>query len=272
MEQHPIPQPISSYEFRLIGSMTLKQFAKLAGGCVVSLIFYALPLPSFLKWPAVIFFAVLGVGLAFLPINERPLDVWIISFFKAVFSPTQYIWKKEGKLEQISDKPISSLSYQIPQTQKEPTKDIPPAQSTIDKEFEFFRNIQTLFNTVNIPKTKEEVISPVFEKKKEKVEAKVFQEDLGSFALSIPNTICGIVKTKEGKLIDGVILEIKDSQGNPVRALKTNKLGQFRTVTSLPNGTYEIVAEKEGYEFDIIKIELKGEVLPPIEINPAHES
>jgi len=31
MEQHPIPQQISSYEFKLVGEMTLKQFLKAAG-------------------------------------------------------------------------------------------------------------------------------------------------------------------------------------------------------------------------------------------------
>ncbi|KKR52786.1 MAG: hypothetical protein UT88_C0021G0001, partial [Candidatus Woesebacteria bacterium GW2011_GWD2_40_19] len=38
MEQHPIPQNISSYQFRLVGDMTLKQFFQLAGGFLVGLI------------------------------------------------------------------------------------------------------------------------------------------------------------------------------------------------------------------------------------------
>jgi len=36
MEQHPIPQQISSYQFKLVGDMTLAQFGKAAGGIVIA--------------------------------------------------------------------------------------------------------------------------------------------------------------------------------------------------------------------------------------------
>src|SRR4030042_1225030 len=73
MEQHPIPQNISSYQFRLVGDMTLKQFFQLAGGIVVGLIFYSSPLLPIIKWPFTIGSALLGVLLAFVPLEERPL-------------------------------------------------------------------------------------------------------------------------------------------------------------------------------------------------------
>jgi hypothetical protein len=263
MEQHPVPQPISSYEFRLIGSMTLKQFAKLAACCLVALIFYALPLPAFLKWPGIVFFALLGIGLAFLPINERPLDVWIISFLKAVFSPTQYIWKKETPLPVSQPKftpPVISQSVPQPQVQPQP----PPP----DKEAEFLKNIQSLFTTVAVPKPKVEFKPPVPPRTKKAVTPKLIKDNLGPFTPSLPNIISGVIKDKEGNLIEGAILEIRDLQGNPLRALKSNKLGQFRIATPLPNGTYEIITEKDGLDFDIIKINLIGEIIQPIEIIP----
>lgn len=98
-QQHPIPQQISSYQFRLVGDMTLKQFFQIAGGALISLLFYASNLPGLIKWPLVIFFALLGVALAFLPFEERPLQQWIIAFFKSVYSPTLYSWKKTEKPE-----------------------------------------------------------------------------------------------------------------------------------------------------------------------------
>jgi len=267
MEQHPVPQPISSYEFRLIGSMTLKQFAKLSACCLVALIFYALPLPVFIKWPGIIFFALLGVGMAFFPINERPLDVWIISFLKAVFSPTQYIWKKETPPTVSQPKftpPAIPQSIPLqPQIQPQP----PPP----DKEAEFLKNIQSLFTTVAVPKPKVEIKPPGPPRTKKAVAPKVIKDNLGPFTPSLPNIISGVIKDKEGKLIEGAILEIRDGTGLAVRALKSNKLGQFRIATPLPNGTYEIITEKEGYEFDIIKITLVGEIVQPIEIKPAHE-
>src|SRR3989344_2028881 len=90
MEQHPVPQHISSYEFKLVGDMTLKQFFQLAGGVVISLIIYASPTTPVIKWPLVLFFAGIGAALAFLPIQERPLSVWLLAFIRAVYSPTQY--------------------------------------------------------------------------------------------------------------------------------------------------------------------------------------
>jgi hypothetical protein len=94
MEQHAVPQQISSYQFRLVGDMTLKQFFQLAGGCLVSLLFYASPLHPLIKWPFIIFFTLLGVALAFLPFEERPLEKWIIAFFRSVYSPTLFFWQK----------------------------------------------------------------------------------------------------------------------------------------------------------------------------------
>src|SRR3990172_3231856 len=99
MEQHPIPQNISSYQFRLVGDMTLKQFFQLAGGIVVGLIFYSSPLLPIIKWPFAIVSAILGVALAFLPLEERPLEKWIIAFFRAIYSPTLYYWKR-GSIEE----------------------------------------------------------------------------------------------------------------------------------------------------------------------------
>lgn len=74
--------------------MTLKQFFQLAGGALFSLLFYASPLHPLIKWPFVIFFALLGVALAFLPLEERPLEKWIIAFFRSVYSPTLFYWQK----------------------------------------------------------------------------------------------------------------------------------------------------------------------------------
>ena len=82
----------------------------------------------------------------------------------------------------------------------------------------------------------------------------------------IPNLIVGYVRDKQGKIIEGAILEIREASGNPVRAFKTNKLGQFLSATPLHPGEYEIETEKEGFSFDIIKVKLDGKIMPPIEI------
>jgi len=83
---------------------------------------------------------------------------------------------------------------------------------------------------------------------------------------STPNVLSGLVKDSTNHLVEGAILIVKNEAGIPVRALKTNKLGQFIISTPLPVGRYHIEIEKEGLNFDIIEFEAKGEIIPPIEI------
>lgn len=86
----------------------------------------------------------------------------------------------------------------------------------------------------------------------------------------IPNLISGVVRDKEGKLLENIVVIIKDQDGDPVRALKTNRLGQFAISTPLENGDYTIeVSSREKY-FDIIKITADGSVLSPLEFKERH--
>jgi hypothetical protein len=92
-KQHAVPQNIMDVEFKLVGDLTMRQFAYL-------FVFGALAYTSFLtvigifKWPLVVLFTFLGLGLAFVPIEERGLDEWIANFVRAINSPTQRIWRK----------------------------------------------------------------------------------------------------------------------------------------------------------------------------------
>lgn len=103
MEEHAVPQDITGFKFKLVGDMTIKQFGELAFGAVCAYIIYASGLYPIFKWPLVAFFASFGVALAFLPISERPLDVWLINFFKAIYRPTYYVWKKDVAARVVSE-------------------------------------------------------------------------------------------------------------------------------------------------------------------------
>lgn len=95
--QHPVPQNIMDVEFKLIGDLTMRQFSYLF---VLGLLAYLSYLFVFgvLKIPVVAFLILLGVGLAFVPIQERGMDEWIVNFFRAIKNPTQRVWKKEPQL------------------------------------------------------------------------------------------------------------------------------------------------------------------------------
>jgi len=83
---------------------------------------------------------------------------------------------------------------------------------------------------------------------------------------TIPNVVNGIIKDERGMLLSDVVIVVKDSVGNPVRALKSNKIGQFAISTPLPDGTYTMEMENPENEFDVVQISLEGKVMPPIEI------
>src|SRR3989304_5650035 len=94
MDHHPIPRQITSFEFKLVGFLTIKQFIYLIIFVALGFVVYSLfPIPILN-----IFFALItagaGAAFAFLPINDRPLDVWIKNLLKRLTSPTQYQFKK----------------------------------------------------------------------------------------------------------------------------------------------------------------------------------
>ncbi len=96
-EQHPVPQQISSYQFRLVGDMTLKQFFQVAGGAVIGLLLYASPLPGVFKWPLIALAVIFGAAFAFLPLQERPLEQWMAAFVRAIYGPTIFVWQTSQK-------------------------------------------------------------------------------------------------------------------------------------------------------------------------------
>lgn len=334
MEQHPVPQQISSYEFRLVGDMTLKQFGQVAGGVLLALLFYALPLPGYLKWPLAIISAFAGIAMAFLPIEERPLQTWALAFLKACYSPTQFLWqKKQNKprvFEEVTLKPVTNAQdTKIPQDKqklenylsglsstknaldlqeesrlsqimnlfsleiKAPTWPTPPQTPPITQPVKPPEPVlqvspqsppvtETALPKPIMPIVQEihEEMAPTYtpykpplpqnifkKREQQKFEEAHFTHQIPLPSMpTLPNVLVGMVFDTNGKIVDGAIIEIRDSQGNPVRAFRTNKLGQFRIVTPLPNDTYEIEIDKTDLKFDIIKLQLNGDLVKPIEI------
>ena len=274
MEQHPIPQHISSYEFRLIGEMTLSQFARVAGGVIVGLLFYALPLPGFIKWFLVFLAVGGGAAFAFFPIEGRPLETWLLAFLRSIYSPTQYVWRKA----------IASFDFQTRTPSAEEALPSSPATKTLtpqelallrtfgQKDADFYseeeiKKAQALLALYQQPTKVTPPPPPTGVKKEEKAKETRFEESLPFPAPpEEPNIIVGMVIDKNGKIVEGAIIEIKNQEGETVRAMRSNKLGQFRTVSPLGNGEYQISCEKEGFNFDIMKIKLEGKILPPIEV------
>lgn len=300
MEQHPIPQQISSYEFKLVGDMTLKQFLKAAVGIILAIIINSTKLIILVKWPLMLFLAGGGLALAFIPFEDRPLEIWVLSFLKAIYSPTVYIYRRKA------DK--NWLDLDLTKNIKQNEEDIVIAGGRLKSNL-WGSKLKDAIGVIGVKKdekkgeinieleAKPEIKKIITEEKpkvevkpSEKVETKVEDwrdqkanlnlktEKLGATGKAIfgsipmpdipeiPNVIVGMATSMEGGIIDGVIIEVQDEQGNPSRVLKTNSLGQFKTTTPLASGRYLIIAEKDGYNFDRVNIDLKDQIVQPIRI------
>lgn len=97
MQQHPIPQNVTGFEFKLVGFLTLKQFLYLAAAGIISFIVFV-SVSSILKWLVIVPVSLLALAFAFMPINGMKFDKWIVVFIRAITSPSRRVWYKEEKV------------------------------------------------------------------------------------------------------------------------------------------------------------------------------
>ncbi|MBU2632239.1 PrgI family protein [Patescibacteria group bacterium] len=399
MDNHPIPQDVTSFQFKLIGNMTIKQFAFLAAGIVIAWVVYALPIYSLIKFPLMALFGGTGAALAFLPIEGRPMDVMISNFAKAVFNPTQFIYhqfggslyfipqetpknanhspsqankevdknKLETFLNNLPQRPrnkldekemifLKSLSaYSAPQLQTQPTtqpdfiaphllanqepqmdtdeevleekdstlakpdllpedeslkkqaaileKELAKAKAAEEAQARGTREYEAAHQKVqSLEQTLEEALSQKNALEKELIELrkkleqgnkqvykpstlpnyqpqtitknvrsipKDMQQKTGMLlAPDFPNVIAGIIKDPRGNPLPNILVEVRDNEGNPIRAFKTSRLGQFASATALSDGDYTIEFEdpNEKNKFDTIGFSASGNIIQPVEV------
>lgn len=296
----------------------MQQFFYVAGGALIAILFYSSNLPAYVKWPLIVFFFLLGIALAFFPLEDRPLAKWIILFIKAIYSPTLYVWKQLPAKFSYFQAESNNLTKPTQNQPPQPFIQFPPKISDkleneekkfLDKVTKDIRGLTTQLSPavplkkdakeevarsqVSMPKTEKVHIETQEEPKSQPVQdvrqtlppkqgykltpsagqktanihyAMFSPEAAPPLPPTKPNVIVGQVVDTQGKIVENAILEIKDSEGRPARALRSNKLGHFMIVTPLADGNYEITTEKEGYIFDTIRINVKGEIVPPLAI------
>lgn len=392
MENHPIPQDVTGFQFRLVGNMTIKQFAYVAAGVVAAVIVYYSPLFFLGKLILIPLFAGSGAALSFLPVEGRPLDLMVGNFFHDLLSPTQYIYAKTGGLLPLSTvdlrpqaqqsaseqkhqqkqqkqhdqrekqlstflhglphQPKSSLDereslflgsvfspagpqiYVTPESNQTPrfiptpqvAADTPPppsqeAEDELEREAEAIKreleaaraqeekleeehqpvetvhdSVEQLQNNLKDILAQKQQLEHELEQLKKRMQEPAASDTTrapsqppvptkqsqnvrivpANIAASVglpavpdaPNIILGIIRDPRGNVLPNILIEIKDQKGDPVRAFKTNGLGQFASATSLPNGTYtmEIEDPKDKARFDTVALEATGAIMPPLEI------
>ena len=252
MEQHPVPRQITTFEFKLIGFMTLKQFIYLVIFLPIAYVILSVfPIPILN-----IFLAFLvgftGVALAFIPINDRPLDIYIKNFIKRIVYPTQYYYQKIN---------IQSSTQQ-------------PAQMDQKNTNSHIETNQKLTQYLNKNKTVTNISTQVNQKRKEEIK--------NAFDLPIPQNLNtnskplqnentntsqkqpflkGVSKNKKQTPLPGILIYINDQNNNPLRLLKTNTNGTFESYNNLPEGVYDVEMKdpNDKHLFDRVKINLKNQ-------------
>lgn len=131
--------------------MTLNQFFQVAGGALVSVFIYASNMHPILKWPLLVMSFLFGIAFAFFPFQDRPLLTWIILFFKAIYSPTIYIWKKgEGKREFFAAEATlpTVQAIEMAQSQIPASPALPQTEAKLEKsEEEFLSKVSSGLDT-----------------------------------------------------------------------------------------------------------------------------
>ncbi len=250
MEQHPIPRQITTFEFKLIGFMTLKQFIYLLIFIPTAFIVFRLfpiPILNLLLAAVVAFF---GIALAFMPINDRPLDVFIKNFLKRLTSPTQYSYSKTNR---------------PPDFLKGVKKGADPAQYLdAKKKLEEYLNLKNP-KQEEAEKPKEAPQSQNFtfldQKKVESLRRRPDEDEKKPY-------LVGEVKNSKQTPLPGVLVYVRNQEGKPVRLLKTNPSGVFATYKPLPKGEYTFEAKdpKGQFFFDTIRKNLEDQSPQPIEL------
>lgn len=152
--EHPIPQQISSYQFRLVGDMTIKQFFQVAGGALIAILIYSSGLPAYFKWPLIVISFLIGIAFAFFPLEDRPLPKWIYLFIKSIYSPTVFVWKQPKVKQQYFQ---AEPSQKLPKTPTPPVakpEEIVAQQQVVDAEI-------VTKETEKLEKEEQEILSEV---------------------------------------------------------------------------------------------------------------
>ncbi len=266
MENHPVPRSVTTFEFKLIGWFTVKEFVYLLIAIGIAVILYfTIPVP-YLNLAIAGSVVGLGAFLVMYKYNERPLDIWAKNLVYRLLSPSQYYWMKNNPAPDflqdviVSDSTIVSkhidasnkLQSYVTTTQsnhqpsdqahirvQEATQ--PPAQTTL----------QSSDQTQAIPSTQTDSPTPV------------------STSTQPQPYLSGIVTNNKSTPLPNIMIYVNTHAGELVRILKTNKNGVFTSFHPLEPGTYVISPKDLGgnYFFDTMTVPVNGPQEEPVRIS-----
>lgn len=271
MEQHPVPRQITTFEFKLIGFMTLRQFLYLVIFFPLGFIVYKVVPIQFINILFGVLTGLIGVAFAFIQIQERPLEIWIKNLIKRMNSPTQYIYKKQGNIINSLDRLYFATDPHIAIAHVETKEKLNKYLSSEKAK----KNNDAASTDPHLIKQQTH-INDLLEQTKNTDPTQIKKPDVSlntKSQLFSQNQIkqpflTGVVKNRRNIPLPGILVSVKDDQNNKLRLLKTNPHGIFATYSQLPIGEYlfEIHDQKGGYFFDTMKIQIDSNRQKPLQI------
>ncbi len=278
MNQHPVPRQITTFEFKLVGQLTVRQFVylALAAGFSVSF-FFLVPRILFINFLAAAIPALFGIGLAFVPINDRPMETWVRNLIKRLTSPTQYYFHKHNRAPQILRgivlPPKEIMREYLRAKQKLAEYEFTNRNNHADDKFgqdivsgtatRMERIISTISanhqarpatNTPGVLLT----IIPVGFSRKDRV---LPHSALPATAGGTMFTVNGVALSTNNIPLSNMLVYLRDN-GQTVRIMKTNNQGAFSSSIPLPDKSYELVVEDPRKTYAFAKIMIDGKQVP----------
>jgi len=121
-KQHAVPQQVFGVQFKLVGDLTIRQFAILAICGFFAFAIFSSGLFILFRLFLSGAFLLFGVAFAFVPVQDQSLDQWITAFFRAVYAPTRRMWVK-------STAPAEFLVLEMPKFTRVSGPEISPEES-----------------------------------------------------------------------------------------------------------------------------------------------
>lgn len=261
MEQHAVPRQITSFEFKLIGFLTIKQFVYILLFAGFALLFYFLLIPV---KPFNIAVAVLVMGFgaffALFKYNERELDVWIKNLLSSLLSPSQYYYHKHNVAPDFLEGVFVS-------------GDDATVQIHIDAKQKLAKYMETKEHTPQGTQGNQRINTLLEQQPAAPAKAApTTQADTTTSPPIAPTAkeafLSGVVHNNRNEALPNIMVYINSSSGQVVRILKTNHHGLFATFHPLPPGDYEVGPKDLGgkYFFDTMRITVDDQQLSPLQI------
>lgn len=96
--QHPVPQNVMDVEFKLVGDLTIRQFSYLLIFSILIFLVYSIHLPFIFSYPIMAVLLLMGLGFAFVPLNDISLDKWAVNYVRAITNPRIRVWKHKNRM------------------------------------------------------------------------------------------------------------------------------------------------------------------------------